>query len=242
MAIVFPTSLDALTNPSAGQIVASALIGDLADAVEALEAKVGVNSSAVTTSLDYRVSNTLQRGEVQAFYGQAPASTTTAQAFKGCLFTPTAATSIKSMTMHLSGTTNAATYQGKVYTLDSNAVGARTVATVVGATDVVTSSQTIGNGNNVLMQAHCSTPIALSAGVTYAIMFGCTSGGGSFALPVNYSWDCATSANNDSVPGSFGTALELLSAVAPPVVSSAVTVQAVASVGKRLIVGFVGTF
>ena len=57
----FPTSLD--TNPSAATLAAenldttphSTLHGDLGDQIEALEAKVGVNSSAVTSSHDYKI-------------------------------------------------------------------------------------------------------------------------------------------------------------------------------------------
>jgi hypothetical protein len=46
-----PTSIDSLSNPShAGQHA------NVNDAVEALQAKVGVDSSAVATSLDYKVS------------------------------------------------------------------------------------------------------------------------------------------------------------------------------------------
>ena len=61
MATNFPTSLDSLTNPTATSTLSSpshsAQHADANDAIEALEAKVGVNNSAVTTSLDYRVSN-----------------------------------------------------------------------------------------------------------------------------------------------------------------------------------------
>ena len=57
MAINFPVSLDALTNPAptdyCDDVSLSGKIGDLNDAVEALEAKLGVDSSAVTTSIDY---------------------------------------------------------------------------------------------------------------------------------------------------------------------------------------------
>lgn len=59
MAINFPTSIDSLTNPNttdpqnnpshAGQH------SDANDAIEALEAKVGANGSAVTTSHDYKI-------------------------------------------------------------------------------------------------------------------------------------------------------------------------------------------
>lgn len=59
-AINFPTSLDTLTNPTAGQSLNSpdhaTQHSDVNDAVEALEAKVGINSSAVTTSHDYKLS------------------------------------------------------------------------------------------------------------------------------------------------------------------------------------------
>jgi hypothetical protein len=61
MATSFPTGLDALTNPVSTDTLASPSHADqhanVNDAVEALEAKVGVNGSAVTSSLDYRVRN-----------------------------------------------------------------------------------------------------------------------------------------------------------------------------------------
>lgn len=62
MAINYPTSLDNFTNPTADDSLNSTTVphadqhSDLNDAVEALQAKVGVNSSAVTSSLDYKVS------------------------------------------------------------------------------------------------------------------------------------------------------------------------------------------
>lgn len=59
MAINFPTSLDNLTNPTSTNPLTSpdhaGQHADANDAIEALQAKVGVNSSAVTTSLDYKV-------------------------------------------------------------------------------------------------------------------------------------------------------------------------------------------
>lgn len=55
----FPTSLDSFSNPSGLQrmnvtVKHSVHHGNANDAIEAIEAKVGVDSSAVTTSLDYR--------------------------------------------------------------------------------------------------------------------------------------------------------------------------------------------
>lgn len=59
MATNFPTSLDSLTNPISTDKLNnpshSAQHANVNDAVEALEAKVGVNGSAVTTTLDYKV-------------------------------------------------------------------------------------------------------------------------------------------------------------------------------------------
>lgn len=61
MATNFPTSLDTFTNPTATDTLDSPphdqQHANINDAVEALEAKVGINSSADTNSLDYKVNN-----------------------------------------------------------------------------------------------------------------------------------------------------------------------------------------
>lgn len=66
MATNFPTSLDAYVDPNGGGTLASATPSSEAhhtmhanayDAIAALEAKVGVNGSLVTTSLDYKIAN-----------------------------------------------------------------------------------------------------------------------------------------------------------------------------------------
>jgi hypothetical protein len=63
MATGFPSSLDALTNPTSSDALTSPSHADqhadANDAIEALQAKVGVNGSAVATSLDYKVSKPL---------------------------------------------------------------------------------------------------------------------------------------------------------------------------------------
>jgi hypothetical protein len=67
MATNFPTSLDSLTNPQGTDSVLAvshaAQHANANDAIEALEAKVGANNSAVTTSLDYRI-RTLESASV----------------------------------------------------------------------------------------------------------------------------------------------------------------------------------
>lgn len=59
MAINFPTSLDTLTNPTATDTLDSpphdTQHSDANDAIEALQVKVGIDSSAVTTSHDYKI-------------------------------------------------------------------------------------------------------------------------------------------------------------------------------------------
>ena len=67
MATSFPENLDSLVNPqptdSVELVSHAAQHSNANDAIEALEAKVGVNNSSVTTSLDYRV-KTLENASV----------------------------------------------------------------------------------------------------------------------------------------------------------------------------------
>ena len=59
MATNFPTGLDSLTNPTSSDSLASpshsSQHANANDAIEALQAKVGADSSAVTSSLDYKL-------------------------------------------------------------------------------------------------------------------------------------------------------------------------------------------
>ena len=61
MASNFPSSLDSFTNPSSSDAMDSVSVphatqhSDLNDAVEALQAKVGADSSAVSSSHDYKI-------------------------------------------------------------------------------------------------------------------------------------------------------------------------------------------
>lgn len=60
MATNFPTSLDSLTNPQSTDPLTSPSHADqhanANDAIEALQVKVGINNSADTSSLDYKIS------------------------------------------------------------------------------------------------------------------------------------------------------------------------------------------
>ena len=83
MATNFPTSLDSFTNPSSSSTLDSpshaAQHSNVNDAVEALQAKVGVDGSAVTGSLDYKVANQgLTLVKSQALLGAASVTVTDA--------------------------------------------------------------------------------------------------------------------------------------------------------------------
>ena len=60
MATNFPSSLDSLTNPASNSPLSNpahaSQHANINDAVEALEAKVGIDGSTVTTSHDYKIS------------------------------------------------------------------------------------------------------------------------------------------------------------------------------------------
>lgn len=82
MATNFPTSLDSFTNPTASDPTNSVTVphatqhANANDAIEALQAKVGVNSSAVATSLDYKVTDITSRVVVLEAGGQTVSTPT----------------------------------------------------------------------------------------------------------------------------------------------------------------------
>ena len=55
MAVTFPTTLDSFTDRSSGDTISEDHMNDVQDAIEFLEAKVGIDGSAVTSSLDYLI-------------------------------------------------------------------------------------------------------------------------------------------------------------------------------------------
>lgn len=58
MASAFPSALDTHATRSTGQTIEAAHVNDLQDQVRALEAKLGVDSTVVTTSIDYKLKAT----------------------------------------------------------------------------------------------------------------------------------------------------------------------------------------
>ena len=80
MSISFPSSLDNFVNPSPSDKLKddnlalrhSTQHSDLNDAVEVLEAKVGINNSSIVSSHDYKISNIAQ--QIYINFGTVPVS------------------------------------------------------------------------------------------------------------------------------------------------------------------------
>jgi len=75
MAVTFPTTLDSFTDRNSGDTISEDHINDVQDAIELLEAKVGINTSAVDTSLDYKVNNFFVENTTKIWFYQASAPT-----------------------------------------------------------------------------------------------------------------------------------------------------------------------
>lgn len=71
MAVNFPTSLDSFTDRNSGDTISEDHMNDVQDAIEFLEAKVGITSSGVDTSLDYKVNNFFVENTTKIWFYQA---------------------------------------------------------------------------------------------------------------------------------------------------------------------------
>ena len=72
MATNFPTNIDTFTEQTSSDLITSAKWNNLQDSIEALEAKVGADSSAITTSHDYKLAElAAAMGLTQASLGAA---------------------------------------------------------------------------------------------------------------------------------------------------------------------------
>lgn len=239
MATAFPGGLDSFLNPVGTDLLDNATAAlkhatqhdNINDSVAALEAKVGIDGSAATTSLDYAKNNTCVT--TPQYLATNLGSSSSSNAFKGCLFTPTASIHVHGIIVPITTLAISSTYIGKVVTLASNSPGATTVATVVGTSDTWT------NGPNAaanILEIPCTTKFTLTAGVTYCLFGGITSGSGTTALGISAPPDLGTTWPSIALPGSFGA--NVVCAVNPPIVGSAATVSTTA--GSRLWVGIVG--
>lgn len=154
MAITFPTTLDTLTNPTGTDLLENsnaALDHDVQhsnanDAIEALEAKVGVNSSAVTTSHDYKL------GEVTGS-DKAVGKTATQTLTNKTLTSPTitgataTSTSVNGVTLSTAeGTTKFLRGDGTYTTPTAGDASYAAKGSVQGLTDAATSGLVLSSG------------------------------------------------------------------------------------------------
>lgn len=223
MSTNYPTSLDTYTAHADGvsEVIAAAHINALQDAVAALEAKVGADSSAVTTTLDYKVAHAAQ---VFAWEPPAGARTSRSFAWKGSIFTP-------SVNMTLLGVRKVATANGDASIDDTVGrtwngavitVSAGAIATITKGVTSYTSSSSIVRINNDFIFA---SPVALIAGVAYGLLIGYDSSGGGATtttdLPVGIARRTAWQSLYPAL-GSFSTSVYHIASL-NPVVTTAVT-------------------
>ena len=77
MAVTFPTTLDSFADRSSGDTISEDHMNDVQDAIELLEAKVGINTSLVDTSLDFKVNNFFVENTRRIWFYEASGSPAT---------------------------------------------------------------------------------------------------------------------------------------------------------------------
>jgi hypothetical protein len=183
MASSFPSSLDSFTNPSSTDAMDSVSVphatqhADLNDAVEALEAKVGADSSAVSSSHDYKIAQ-LEAGATGGKILQVVSTTktdtfsTTSTSYTditglSVAITPTSATSKILVLFSVNTGASAANSNAFVLVRDSteisigDAAGSREQATVV-------NTVTAANFRMSAHHAYLDSPATTSA-TTYKV-------------------------------------------------------------------------
>ncbi len=173
----FPTSLDSLTNPTGANDLDDAVGGrthsqqhaDLNDAVEALQAKVGATDSAVVGSIDKRLSD---RPLIWFPQGSLAVRTSRSFGWKGCIYTPSYNQSLWGIQVAMQAPAASQTFQAAVITVSAGAV-----ATIT-KTDVLTFPATTPGGSP-LVHFKFASPVAVTSGTAYGLVFGYSSTAGS---------------------------------------------------------------
>lgn len=172
MASLYPNSLDSfpdtlptspLTNPSH-----SGITNDVNDAVEALEVKVGVNGSADTSSLDYRVTQLEAGGQLTSLrFTWCPIancttnSSASSNATKGMKFVPDRDINLYGLYM-VGETISSATYRGSVITVSGG-----TVATITNTNSVSPAVGSATSPDITMLPLEFASPVTLISGTTY---------------------------------------------------------------------------
>jgi len=166
----FPISLDALTNPTAIDLLNSPSVphaaqhGNANDAIEALQAKVGINDSSDVNSLDYKI--TLKANVASPTFTGTPAAPTAAA--------ETNTTQLATTAHVFAERTNTATLTNKTISIDSNTLtgvaplaspaltGNATLTTSTGVALTITNT---GTDNTLVLndETEDATPVVVTA-------------------------------------------------------------------------------
>ena len=184
MAINYPTSLDSFTDPSPSDGLDSpshsGLHTDLNSAVEALEAKVGVDSSAVTSSHDYKIAQLEARTSGKILQIVSAAKTDTFSTTSSTLtditglsvdITPTATSSNIVVMSQLTIGSPSATNFGLQIVRDSTAI----LTSDSGQNETITFTRTMGTATLPFTFVYVDSPATTSA-TTYKMQIRVGSG------------------------------------------------------------------
>lgn len=152
MATTFPTALDNFTNPVLGDVVDTARIGNAFDAIEAMQAKIGITNSVVTSSLEYRVTingstiaghiaTTAAHGATGAVMGTTNAQTVTGKTMDFAAAAPTGNTAANLPPSALNGLTP----NGMAARISATAFATRTLTAGSGRVTVTNGDGVAGN-------------------------------------------------------------------------------------------------
>jgi len=167
MATNFPTSKDVLTNPTATDKVSVVNHADqhanANDAIEALETKVGIDGSAVTTTHDYKLSNVTDGDKAVSITGTETLTNKTLTA--PIMISPELGTPASGVATNLTGTAAGLTAGNATQT---SALKSATTTVNVDSSTAPTSGQVLTATNGTA--ATWATPSSVSVGYIQGIM------------------------------------------------------------------------
>lgn len=192
MATSYPTGLDTFTNPASSDLLSAgtghaAQHDNINDAVAALEAKVGINSSAVTTSLDFKINHIVsanpgtyfpQAGVISNIDRNMASSTNTISNQNPPVFGFVAPAGLTCGHVTFYVTTIDAAVTNATVTLftvaangDLTIIAGAVTANIASSVNASTGTKTVALG----------TPAVLTAGTAYAVCLWTTGGGPTLA-------------------------------------------------------------
>lgn len=233
MAVNFPTSLDTFTTHSSGQVITSADVNKIQDELVALQAKVGVNGSAVTSSLDYKIAHITNNKvwKTSLLIGAGAIST----CWKGITFQPTNTITVQGMTAVFAGLTASSTIAGAVATVSAGAI-----ATITTTNTYTYPAAVSSNPHEVYLPF--ASPLTMTGGTTYTMFIGYNSNAGGVTTttgPLLYSTIASPYSGMYEAPAGTLTPTTISTMTTfTPAVSTAVGTSSITT-GNVLIIGLV---